>query len=197
MVLEELRKAGLKVEPHQARFRHNTPDIEWLAVVGEKKWVVLMRDQNIGRRPLELEVLLQAGVRSFVLVEGQLPDRENAKILTKAIPRMFELIREHPFPFIARVRRDSSVVLWKTQDSRLATRREKQTKVKGVYGNPNLRQIHRACAILLSIRMASDLRSSTSRRLSLLALMKMTNSWFCQAELSRSIRIAPAGLTID
>ena len=114
MVLEELRKAGLKVEPHQARFRHNTPDTEWLAVVGEKKWIVLMRDQNIGRRPLELEALLQAGVRSFVLVEGQLPDRENAKILVKAIPRMFGLISEHRFAFIARVRRDSSIAIWKT-----------------------------------------------------------------------------------
>ena len=102
------------MEPHQARFRHNTPDIEWLAVVGEKKWVVLMRDQNIGRRPLELEALLRAGVKSFVLVEGQLPDRENAKILVKAIPRMVEMITEHRFPFIARVRRDSSVALWKT-----------------------------------------------------------------------------------
>jgi len=49
LVLEKLRKAGLKVEPHQARFRHNTPDTEWLAVVGEKKWIVLMRDQ--GARP--------------------------------------------------------------------------------------------------------------------------------------------------
>jgi hypothetical protein len=124
LVLEELRKAGLKVEPHQARFRHNTPDIEWLAVVGEKKWIVLMRDQNIGRRPLELEALLQAGVRSFVLVEGQLPDRENAKILTKAIPRMLELISENRFPFIARVRRDSSVVLWKSQATGLATSRK-------------------------------------------------------------------------
>src|SRR5258707_7234289 len=124
LVLEELRKAGVKVEPHQARFRHNTPDIEWLAVVGEKKWVVLMRDQNIGRRPLELEALLQAGVRSFVLVEGQLPDRENAKILIKAIPRMLAMISEHQFPFIARVRRDSSVVLWKTQASVLATSRK-------------------------------------------------------------------------
>ena len=40
-----------------------------------------MRDQNIGRRPLELEALLQASVRSFVLVEGQVPDRAIAKIL--------------------------------------------------------------------------------------------------------------------
>jgi PIN like domain len=130
LVLEELRKAGLKVEPHQARFRHNTPDTEWLAVVGEKKWIVLMRDQKIGHRPLELEALLQAGVRSFVLVEGQLPDRENAKILIKAIPRMFEMIREYRFPFIARVRRDGSISLWKTSEE-LPKGRKKQTTRAG------------------------------------------------------------------
>src|SRR2546426_2494808 len=130
LVLDELRKAGLKVEPHQARFRHNTPDIEWLAVVGEKKWIVLMRDQNIGRRPLELEALLRAGVRSFVLVEGQLPDRENAKILTKAIPRMFEMISEHRYPFIARVRRDSSITLWRSL-AELPMGRKTRTKSVG------------------------------------------------------------------
>src|SRR5258705_8537713 len=114
LVLAELRKAGLKVVPHSARFRHNTPDIEWLKVVGEKKWVVLMRDQNIGRRPLELEALLQARVKAFVLVEGQRPDRENAKVLIKATPRIVKMLADYDFPFIARVRRDSSVVLWKS-----------------------------------------------------------------------------------
>ncbi len=73
-----------------------------------------MRDQNIGRRPLELQALLQAGVKSFVLVEGQLTDKENAKILIKAVPRMFEMISEHRFPFIARLKRDTTISLWKT-----------------------------------------------------------------------------------
>lgn len=73
-----------------------------------------MRDQNIGRRPLELETLLEAGVRAFVLMTGQLPDRENAAILTRAIPHMFKMIGETSGPFLARVRRDSSVVLWRT-----------------------------------------------------------------------------------
>jgi hypothetical protein len=95
--------------------------------VDEKKWIVLVRDQNIGRRPLELEALVQAGVRSFVLVEGQLPDRENAKILVKAIPRMFEMISENHFPFIVRIRRDSTVVLWKIPTSS-RTRKTKARK---------------------------------------------------------------------
>lgn len=40
-----------------------------------------MRDETIGRRLLELEALLYAGVKSFVLVQGQLKDAENARII--------------------------------------------------------------------------------------------------------------------
>ncbi len=115
MILEELRKAGLRVEPHSKWFRHNTQDERWLEVVGEKKWIVLMRDKMIARRVLELDALINAGVRTFVLVEGSLPDVENAKIIIGAIPKIFAMIAENRFPFIARVRKDSAVSLWKTE----------------------------------------------------------------------------------
>jgi len=115
LILEALRKAGMKVEPHSTYFRHDTPDIEWLAVVGEKKWIVLMRDQKIGRRRLELEALLEARVKAFVLTSGQLPDTQNAKIVIGAIPRMLQMISDNDFPFIARIQLNSSVALWKTR----------------------------------------------------------------------------------
>jgi hypothetical protein len=66
ILLKELRKAGMKVVPHSARFRHDTKDEQWLAYVGKRRFIVLMRDQAIGRRLLELEALLYAGVKSFV-----------------------------------------------------------------------------------------------------------------------------------
>src|SRR5947209_12353753 len=72
-VLHELRKAGLRIEPHSRWFKHNTPDEVWLRQVGEKKWVVLMRDQKIGKRLLQLNALLTSGVKAFVLVTGDLP----------------------------------------------------------------------------------------------------------------------------
>lgn len=114
-MLEALRKAGMKVEPHNIHFRHDTPDIEWLAAVGEKKWIVLMRDQKIGRRPLELEALLQARVKAFVLVNGELPDVENAKIVIGALQRMLQMISDNKFPFIARIQLNSTITLWKTR----------------------------------------------------------------------------------
>src|SRR5947207_15847547 len=63
LILGKLRDAGFKVESHHKRFRHNTPDTEWLAVVGEKKWIALTRDAMIGRRLLELDALLAAKAR--------------------------------------------------------------------------------------------------------------------------------------
>lgn len=106
------------MEPHSARFRHDTKDEKWLAYVGKEKLIVLMRDQTIGRRSLELEALLYAGVKSFVLVQGQLPDAENARIIIGALPKMLRMIADNNFPFIARVAqrgKSSSVTMWKTR----------------------------------------------------------------------------------
>jgi hypothetical protein len=79
----------LKVEAHGTRFRHNTEDVDWLAVVGEKKWVVLMRDLGIGRNPIELNALLYAKVRAFVLQRGDWPDAENAKLVIAVFYRRY------------------------------------------------------------------------------------------------------------
>lgn len=115
VLIDELRKAGVKVEPHWARFRHDTEDTEWLAVVGEKKWVVLMGDKAIGRRALELEALLEAGVKAFVLTRGGLTASEQAEIFVAALPQMLPMVEENRFPFLAKVYLDGSVAIWKTE----------------------------------------------------------------------------------
>lgn len=115
MVIEELRKAGAKVEPHWNRFRHDTEDTEWLAVVGEKKWIVLMGDKAIGRRALELEALLEARVKAFVLTRGGIPAFEQAKMLTDALPQMLRMVEEIRFPFLAKIYMDGEVTIWKTE----------------------------------------------------------------------------------
>jgi hypothetical protein len=125
LILEELRKVGVKVEPHSAWFRHNTEDTEWLAVVGEKKWVVLMRDKAIGRHPLELDALLGARVKAFVLTRGELSASETATILINAMPHMLSTIEENRFPFIAKIYQDGSVGVWKTEPIRQKGRKSK------------------------------------------------------------------------
>ena len=115
LIPEELRKHGVKVEPHSIWFRHNTPDENWLAVVGEKKWVVLTGDINIGRRPLELDALLTAKVKAFVIAKPQvLTALQQAQLIIKALPQILEMLQEYRIPFLAKIHDDGSVALWRT-----------------------------------------------------------------------------------
>jgi len=115
LILEKLRKAGLRVESHHVRFRHNTPDTEWLAVVGEKKWIVLTRDAMIGRRRLELDALLSAGTRVFVVVSKDFTDEASANVIIAALPKILKMLDENRFPFIAKIHKNSAVDLWKKE----------------------------------------------------------------------------------
>jgi len=113
LIFEKLRDAGLKVEAHHVHFRPNTEDEVWLERVGEKKWIVFTRDKMIGKRKLQLDALLNARVKAFVLVTEDLKDAENAEIVIKQINKIFDMITENNRPFIAKIRKDD-VVLWKT-----------------------------------------------------------------------------------
>lgn len=110
-----MRKAGVTLETHSTWFRHDTPDVKWLEVVGEKKWVILKRDKKIGERIVELNALIYSGARSFVLAQGSLPDAENAQIVIKALPAILKILDEHKHAFIAKIYMDSSVKIWKTE----------------------------------------------------------------------------------
>lgn len=144
ILLQELRKAHVKVEPHSAQFRHDTKDETWLAYVGKNKLIVLMRDQGIGRRELELEALLNAGVKSFVLVQAGLQDTENARILIGAMPKILRAIADNSFPFIARVKqsgKSSSLTIWKTKKN-LSSKKKKSAATKskkGSHSKPSVR----------------------------------------------------------
>lgn len=123
IIFDELRNAGLKVEAHKTRFRHNTEDEDWLEVAGEKKWIVLMRDLGIGRNPIQLNALLYAKVRAFVLQRGDWPDAENAELILSVLPKIFRMLREKNFPFIAKIMQDKTVFIWKTEPVRIGRNR--------------------------------------------------------------------------
>lgn len=78
----------------------------------------------IGRRQLELEALLNAGTKAFVLTQGGLKDSENAKLMIAALPEILKMVSENRFPFIARIRKDSTVVLWKTKSQKHKGKKE-------------------------------------------------------------------------
>jgi predicted nuclease of predicted toxin-antitoxin system len=113
VVPDALRTAGVEVEIHNDHFAQDSIDEEWLSEVGRRGWVVLTKDRRIRYRPTELNALMKARVRAFVLTTGELQGREMALVFVKALPAIGRCLKRTPSPFIARVTRggDVSVLL--------------------------------------------------------------------------------------
>ena len=77
--------------------------------------MVLTKDSKIRYRALEREALLNAKVRAFIFVAGNLPASEAAAIFVAALPAMKRFMQIHTPPFIAKIYRDSKVELWATE----------------------------------------------------------------------------------
>jgi hypothetical protein len=66
--------------------------------------VLLTKDKNIRRRPLEVEAILSARVRAFVLTATDLTGPEQANAFVKALQRIVRLCQQ-PGPFVYNVTR--------------------------------------------------------------------------------------------
>jgi len=71
-----LKGAGLRVhtlaEVYGKPQDEDVEDVQWLAMAGDKGWVVLMKDERIRYREAEKQALLAAGVHAFCLTSGTL-----------------------------------------------------------------------------------------------------------------------------
>jgi len=94
-IADALRQAGAEVQIHDDHFRQDTPDEEWLREVGPRRWIVLTKDTQIRYRAHERAALMQAGVRAFVLIAGNLAGREMAEIFVKALPTIRRFVARH------------------------------------------------------------------------------------------------------
>lgn len=96
---------------HDDHFRQDATDVEWLREVGQRGWIVLTKDEKIRRRTYERTALMQAGVRAFVLVAGNLSGQEMAAVFVKALPTIRRFVTNCQPPFIARVTRSGAVAM--------------------------------------------------------------------------------------
>lgn len=99
----------MRVEVHDAHFRPDAPDEEWLADVGARGWVVLTKDERIRRRPLERQALAAAGVRAFVLTARHMTGEEMGAAFVRARGAMEDLLRRRRAPLVASVTRHGRV----------------------------------------------------------------------------------------
>lgn len=117
---DALEAAGAVVEPHRRHFPDDSPDTEWLPVVGRRGWIVLTKDHRIRHNPLEREALLNAGAKTFILTSGQLSGAEMAEILVKQLPKIERCARNADGALIARVTRTEVAVVEKRRARRQA-----------------------------------------------------------------------------
>jgi hypothetical protein len=75
------------------------PDEEWLPLVGERGWPVIMRDKRIRRRIREKRALVDAGVQAFVLTgSGQATTWDQVLLLARNWESIERTVQATPGP---------------------------------------------------------------------------------------------------
>lgn len=107
-----LRESGFNIEVHHDHFKDDTADAAWLAVVGERQWVVLTKDKAIRSNELERNALVSAKVALFALASSGLPAAQMAHAFIRARTRIEKALRVHGAPLIATVNASGGVQLF-------------------------------------------------------------------------------------
>lgn len=105
-----LRAEGLRLvtlaEHYGIPHDEDVEDTVWLALVGARGWVALMKDAEIRRRAVEKEALMQHSVRAFCLSGGNLRADVMAARYVHALPAMVRACEQSPGPFLYAVHAD-------------------------------------------------------------------------------------------
>lgn len=88
VVADALRAAGALVETHLDHFPGDKPDAEWIPEVGRRGWVLITKDQNIRRNPLERRAYESAKLRGFVVTGKDMSGKDLAELLVRCLPGM-------------------------------------------------------------------------------------------------------------
>jgi hypothetical protein len=99
-----LRGAGHEVILHHERFPSGADDVDWLTALHEHRlqWVVLTKDEQIRKNPLERRAYITSGVRVFALTAANLSSSQQASAFLKALRKIVRTAQQ-PGPYIARV----------------------------------------------------------------------------------------------
>lgn len=114
-VANALVAAGAQVEHHGDHFKQDTPDTEWLTVVGDRGWVVLTKDKAIAKNQLELMAIASAQVKVFILASGNLTRQEMADLFADVLSKLKKFAQGNQAPFIAKVFKGRRVEPWKNR----------------------------------------------------------------------------------
>jgi predicted nuclease of predicted toxin-antitoxin system len=110
-VPEALRAAGHTVYLLSAVFGTGALDPDWLPQVGERGWVLITKDKNIRKRPIEMRAHMGTNVRSFVFTAGNMTGEQQGQLLVSAFPKILKILKRTAAPFIAHIRANADVAV--------------------------------------------------------------------------------------
>ena len=97
-VADVLRAEGHDVRPFD-EFA-GVADIRWLPAIGERRWVLLTKDKNVRKNQLEVDAILNAGVRAFVVTAANIHRDAMATLISRAMRKIYRIChRGGPFIF--------------------------------------------------------------------------------------------------
>jgi hypothetical protein len=84
----------------QEGFQHDLPDDEWLAIVGQKGWIVVGQDWKFHIRDSEILAVKQHSIKCFYLPASGATKWETFCRVIKSHSKMLEVARKETAPFI-------------------------------------------------------------------------------------------------
>jgi hypothetical protein len=100
ILAEALESAGVLVRRPGVDVPFGTPDEIWLDTAGRQSWIVLMRDQRVRHRTLELHALKSAKVGAFVMTAGQATARDTAVVIIGHLQKLVNIWLSERKPFL-------------------------------------------------------------------------------------------------
>ena len=90
---DRLREVGATVKILTDHFKEDEKDEVWLRHAGANGWAVLMKDEAIRKRAVELDALIQGKVAAFAFASGSLSGDIMADALAKAFDKIKQFVR--------------------------------------------------------------------------------------------------------
>ena len=105
-----LRVVGVRVTNHIDRYpradAESIPDRIWIAEAAGLGEIIITRDGGIRRVAAELDAVVTAGGRCFVLETGNASAFDYLRAIMVAWPAMMRVVKEQPAPFMYGVNRN-------------------------------------------------------------------------------------------
>ena len=107
LVPRALRDAGIEVRTYTELYPNDTkvPDHKWIPEVTARGWVVLTKDKNIRRSPVEVQALRNAKARYVCLSATNMRGDEQAACLLEHWKTIDSVVASKPVPLIVTVAR--------------------------------------------------------------------------------------------